>query len=102
MSRYQLNKAMWVVAMNDDPEPRKRFEQDPAAFSNGFELTDEEREAYVAGDIGKLYSMGVQPFVLLFFAQVRYPSEPGPKGLLEFMTKYRQWVAPHGNPDFAT
>lgn len=102
MSRYQLNKAMWVVSMNDDHEPRKRFQQDAAVFAKDFDLSDEERKAYVEGDIGKLYALGVQPFVLLLFAQVLHPAEPGAKGLLDFMGKYRQWVAPHGNPDFET
>lgn len=103
MSRYQLNKAMRQVGMSDDPGPRQRYLDDPAGFARDFDFSDEEREAFVAGQVGRLYALGVQPFVLLFFAQVAYRANvQGADGLVEFMKRYRQDVAPYGNPDFET
>src|SRR5947208_378246 len=68
MSRYQLNKAMWTLTRNPDSALRQRFAQDPQAYSHEFDLTDEERRVFCDKDIAKLYSMGVQPFILLQFA----------------------------------
>jgi hypothetical protein len=103
MSLYQLNKAMRTLTFNLDPAPRQRFMEDAQAFSLGFELTDEERKVFVEKDIGKLYGMGVQPFILLQFAQfVRNKPFNSIEDLIEFQRWYVPQIAPYGNPDYGT
>jgi hypothetical protein len=58
MSLYQLQKLIYHV--NRDPSHRARFRQDPAAFVEGYELTEEEKSAALNVDVRKLYTLGVQ------------------------------------------
>ena len=68
MSLYQLQKLIYHV--NRDPSQRERYRQDPAAFVQGYELTEEEKSAAFNVDVRKLYTLGVhslllRPFTLL-------------------------------------
>lgn len=68
MSLYQLQKLIYHV--NRDPSQRERYRQDPAAFVQGYELTEEEKSAALNVDVRKLYTLGVhslllRPFTLL-------------------------------------
>ena len=62
MSLYQLNKIMYLLEV--DAGFLAQMKSDPANAIKGMELTEEERAAVLAGDVGKLYLMGVNMFIL--------------------------------------
>jgi hypothetical protein len=62
MSLYQLNKIMYLLEV--DAAFLARMKSDPADAIKGFELTENERSAVLAGDVGTLYLMGVNMFIL--------------------------------------
>ena len=66
MSLYALSKLLYTL--NRDAEAKLRFKADPQAFTAGYALTDEERHALVAPDIGLLYVLGVNGQILMHFA----------------------------------
>jgi len=43
---------------------RERMQSDPAAATAHLDLTDEERQALLAGDVAKLYGMGANAFLM--------------------------------------
>ena len=47
-----------------DPAFREAMRADPAAAIAGLPLTDAERDALVAGEVGTLFAMGVNSFLL--------------------------------------
>ncbi len=53
-----------------DPAFREAMRVDPAAAVSGLPLTDSERDALVAGEVGQLFAMGVNAFLLGYL--VRY------------------------------
>ena len=69
MSLYTLQKLLYQL--NRDPEARARFTQDPAAYSQPFELTPEEMQAVLDPDIGLLYVLGVNGQILMHYAAMR-------------------------------
>ena len=62
MSIYGLNKLLYLL--ENDAELRKQLIADPTAAISRFSLTSEERAALTSGDVGKLFNMGVHPFLL--------------------------------------
>ena len=48
---------------------RAAMKADPATALAGLDLTDEERRALVAGDVGALYRMGVNGFLMGYLAR---------------------------------
>lgn len=62
MSLYQLNKIMYLLDV--DADFLAGIRTDPAGAIKDMELTDEERAAVLSGDVGKLYLMGVNIFIL--------------------------------------
>jgi hypothetical protein len=62
MSLYQLNKIMYLLEVDADFLAGMRA--DAARAVKDIELTEEERAALLAGDVGKLYLMGVNMFML--------------------------------------
>ena len=62
MSLYQLNKIMYLLDI--DAAFLATMKSDPAGAIANFELTDQERATVLAGDVGKLYLMGVNMFIL--------------------------------------
>jgi hypothetical protein len=62
MSLYQLNKIMYLLEV--DAVFLARMKSNPVDAIKGMELTDDERVAVLAGDVGKLYAMGVNMFML--------------------------------------
>jgi len=66
MSLYSAQK--FLYQLNREPQVQQRFRDDPAALLGDYELTDEEREAFVNGDIGKLYVLGSNGQLLMHFA----------------------------------
>lgn len=61
MSRYLLNKLVHEIQF---PEGRARFDSDPKAFLDGYDLTEDEVVAVRGGDVRTLWTMGVNPYLL--------------------------------------
>jgi hypothetical protein len=66
MSLYQLSKLLYVL--NRDEAAKAVFANDPADLVRDYELTAEERGAFLARDIGLLYVLGVNGQILMHFA----------------------------------
>lgn len=67
MSMYAVHKIAHLV--QKDPAFRERLRQDPAAAISDFPLTDEERQAILNGDVGRLAQLGAHGYVIGAFAQ---------------------------------
>ena len=67
MSIYAVHKIAHLV--QKDPAFRERMRGDPAQAIADFPLTDEERRAILAGDVGRLAQLGAHGYVLGAFAQ---------------------------------
>lgn len=81
MSTYALNKMLREI--NRIPARRESYFQDPAAFAAAFELSDGERTAFLARDIGTLYKLGVHGLILRPFSLLHKMREP------EYLTAIR-------------
>ena len=66
MSLYAAQKLLFHL--NRDAAVQARFRDDRAALLGDYDLTAEEQEAFVAGDIGKLYVLGANGQLLMHFA----------------------------------
>jgi hypothetical protein len=56
MSRYAINSLLYHL--KKDPTLRARFIADPRAAIAGLDLTEEERAAFVAGDMRRINELG--------------------------------------------
>ena len=50
---------------------RAAIKADPAKALAGLDLTEEERRALIAGDVGALYRIGVNGFLMGYLARMR-------------------------------
>jgi hypothetical protein len=66
MSLYYVQKLLYQL--NRDERVRARFASDRDALLGEYELTDEEHEAIVDGDVGLLYVMGVNGQILMHYS----------------------------------
>ena len=66
MSLYQVQKL--IYQLNRDPRARERYASERDSVLAEYELSDEERAAIVAPDIGLLYVLGVNGQLLMHFA----------------------------------
>ena len=66
MSLYQVQKLLYQL--NREPRTRARFENEREAVLSEYELSDEERGAILAPDIGLLYVLGVNGQILMHYA----------------------------------
>ena len=66
MSLYGAQK--FLFHLNRDAAVQKRYRDDLPALLDDYELTAEEREAILAGDVGKLYVLGANGQLLMHFA----------------------------------
>ena len=66
MSLYAAQKLLYHL--NREAAVQQRFRDGREAVLADYELTAEEREAFVAGDIGKLYVLGANGQLLMHFA----------------------------------
>jgi hypothetical protein len=66
MSLYQLSK--FLFQLNRDEGLKLQFKATPQSALKPFELSDEERSAILAPDIGLLYVLGVNGQILMHFA----------------------------------
>ena len=62
MSTYRVNKLFYKL--ETDQAYLDQFRADPPGELARIDLTDEERTALLAGDVGKLYLMGAHPFLM--------------------------------------
>ena len=66
MSLYGTQK--FLFHLNRDAAVQKRYRDDLPALLDDYELDAEEREAILAGDVGKLYVLGANGQLLMHFA----------------------------------
>lgn len=66
MSLYYVQKLLYQL--NRDHATRRRFKEDQSDLLAEYQLTDEERDALVGGDIGLLYVMGVNGQLLMHYS----------------------------------
>lgn len=67
MSIYAVHKV--AQQLRKDPAFTERMRADPAAAIAEFSLSDEERRAILAGDVGRLAELGAHGYLLGAFAQ---------------------------------
>jgi len=66
VSLYAVQK--FLFQLNRDPAVQQAYRDDRLASLAGLELTDEELDALVEPDIGRLYHFGVNGQILMHFA----------------------------------
>ena len=66
MSLYQMQKFLFDI--NRDPAVQQRFLAERTQVLSVYELTPEERDAIIAGDIGLLYVLGANGQLLMHYA----------------------------------
>ena len=66
MSLYYVQKLLYQL--NRDERVRARFDKERDSLLDEYELTDEELDAIIGGDIGLLYVMGVNGQILMHYA----------------------------------
>ena len=98
MSRYEVDKVLRAVAKRDDQ--RAAFLADPAAYLEGRDLTDAERDALLRHDYTTLYGLGAHPFLLWPFT-AKLAGVEGRRGG-EIMREYMAAITPLGRPDYST
>jgi hypothetical protein len=74
MSVYTLQKLLRDV--NRIPERREAYFKSPAAFAEGYDLSESERAALLDFDIRALYEMGVHGLILRPFTILHKVSDP--------------------------
>ena len=58
----------FLFDINRDPAVQKRFLAERTRVLSGYDLTPEERDAVIAGDIGLLYVLGANGQLLMHYA----------------------------------
>ena len=88
MSLYYAQK--FLYQLNRDPLVQRRFRDDLDGLLSEYDLTEEERSAIKARDVGLLYVLGVNGQLLMHYAALI--------GLEwnEYLDAMRQGVARHG------
>jgi hypothetical protein len=66
MSLYQLQKFLFDI--NRDPAVQRQYRAAPAILVQRYDLTAQERDAIVGGDIGLIYVLGANGQLLMHFA----------------------------------
>jgi hypothetical protein len=67
MSIYEVNLVGRRVL--HDPEFREQLRTNPESALSGLELADEERDALLAGEVGRLYALGAHEYLLMNLAR---------------------------------
>jgi hypothetical protein len=88
MSLYQLQKFLYDI--NREAPVQARYRTQPHELLGCYELTDEERAALLAGDIGLVYVLGANGQLLMHFAAFLGLSWPA------YIQAMRDGVATHG------
>ena len=66
MSLYQTQK--FLYNLNRDSAVQQAYREDLDGLLNDYQLTAEERQAFIDGDIGLLYVLGVNGQILMHYA----------------------------------
>ncbi|WP_409187916.1 hypothetical protein [Bradyrhizobium sp. RDM4] len=74
MTAYTLNKMLREV--NRNPGTRQRYMADAESVAADYELSEEERQAFVHNDVGALYRLGAHGLILRPFTLLRQMPEP--------------------------
>jgi hypothetical protein len=88
VSLYYVQK--FLYELNRDPDLQARYTAEGAAVLEQYSLTDEEVEALLAPDIGKLFHLGVNGQILMHFAafhQIEWA---------DYLQRMRDGIAVHG------
>ena len=88
MSLYQMQKFLFEI--NRSPEVQSLFKQDRAAALSRYKLTDEERGALQAGNVGLVYVLGANGQLLMHFAALLGLAWP------DYIQAMRDGVAKYG------
>lgn len=88
MSLYALQKLLF--SLNRDPALQAAFKSDASSVLAAYRLTDEERCAMEARDIGLLYVLGVNGQILMHFAAFCGVAWP------DYLEAMREGVRRHG------
>ena len=88
MSLYAVQKFLFEI--NRSQEMQDRYSADRRAEVAEFDLTDEETEALVAPDIGKLFHLGVNGQILMHFAAFHQIDWQ------DYLQRMRDGIAEHG------
>lgn len=88
MSLYSLSKLIYTL--NRDVEAKALFKTDPTALADRFRLSDEERQAFLGRDVGKLYVLGVNGQILMHYAALCEIAWP------DYIQAMRDGVREHG------
>lgn len=88
MSLYYVQK--FLYQLNRDPAVQRRFRDDVEGLLSEYDLSEEERAAIRARDVGLLYVLGVNGQILMHYGALI--------GLEwnEYLEAMRQGVARHG------
>lgn len=89
MSLYSISKLLYTL--NRDKSAQALFRSNPHALADSFDLTDEEREAFLTHDVGKLYVLGVNGQILMHMSALC--------GIewRDYLQKLRDGVKDHGS-----
>lgn len=98
MSRGAMDIVLYEIDQTD--RTIEGFVTDPGGFLAGFDLSDDERAAFVDWDYGTLYALGAHPFLL--FQAVRSLAVRDGISMPELLSEYQETVTPHGTPDYIT
>ncbi|MBS0421721.1 MAG: aromatic ring-opening dioxygenase subunit LigA [Proteobacteria bacterium] len=88
MSLYQLQK--FLFDLNRDPAVQGEYRKDAATLVQRYELTAEERDAIVRGDVGLIYVLGANGQLLMHFAAFLGMPWPG------YIQAMRDGIVKHG------
>jgi hypothetical protein len=88
MSLYQMQKFLFDI--NRDRDLYAQFRTDPPAVLGRYVLSEEERRALAAGDIGLIYVLGANGQLLMHFAALL--GMPWP----DYIAAMRSGVSRHG------
>jgi hypothetical protein len=74
MSLYQVQKLIYRI--HNDLTLRAEFQSSPDTVLRDFKLADAEKAALLNKDMGTLYRMGVNPWLLLQYANISGVKQP--------------------------
>ena len=88
MSLYAVQK--FLYRLNRSEAEQARYSEDRRSALDGYELTEEEVEALVEPDIGKLFHLGVNGQILMHFAAFHRIEWQ------DYLQRMRDGIAEHG------
>ena len=74
MSLYQVQKLIYHI--HNQLSLRAEFKSSPDTVLGDYKLADTEKEALLNKDMGTLYRMGVNPWLLLQYANITGVNQP--------------------------